>query len=72
MTNQALGVHSIGQYMKVVLSTRNTMTNQALGVHSIGQYMKLFLPKFGIVPNQVFLIVNNKTNYLATFESCIF
>jgi hypothetical protein len=29
-------------------------------------------PNFGIVPNQVLVIVNNKINYLATFESCIF
>ncbi|KAH8958088.1 hypothetical protein BDL97_06G004200 [Sphagnum fallax] len=34
--------------------------------------MKVFLPNFGIVPNQVLVIVNNKINYLATFESCIF
>ncbi|CAK9228168.1 unnamed protein product [Sphagnum troendelagicum] len=34
--------------------------------------MKVFLPNFHIVPNQVLVIVNNKINYLATFQSCIF
>ncbi len=34
--------------------------------------MKVFFSNLGIMSNQVLLIVNNKTNYLATFESCIF
>jgi len=37
MTSGALRMHSIGEYMKIVLPTHNNMTSGALGVHSIGQ-----------------------------------
>jgi hypothetical protein len=37
LTNEALGVHSIGQLTKVVLSSWNTLKNEVLGVHAIGQ-----------------------------------
>jgi len=30
--------------------------------------MNIFLKNFGIGLNQVFIIINNKTNYLATFN----